>query len=165
MFLVQVHAEVSATARNLLERTLAALIVDTVEQALECFRQIRQFGRGGMLRVAVSVWAQLEVQADTVHQATLEIEFMHQTVVQYVNDSASRTLTEIYTTISNAYAQRQGGIRGADEGLQQELSGVKQTLLEVRRVTTVQFKCFRRPKEKAVAKGQGGRGAEENGRG
>ena len=50
MFLVSVHAEVSATTRNLLERTLAALIVDTVEQALECFQQIKSFGRGGMLR-------------------------------------------------------------------------------------------------------------------
>ena len=80
---------------------------------------------------------------------------MHQTVVQYVNESASRTLTEIYTTISNAYALRQGGTRGADEGLQQELSGVKQTLLETRRITAIQFKCFRRPKDKAAAKGPG----------
>lgn len=73
---------------------------------------------------------------------------MHQTVVQYVNDSASRTLTEIYTTISNAYTQRAGPQRGADEGLQQELGGVKQTLLETRRITAIQFKCFRRPKDR-----------------
>lgn len=58
MFLVSVHAEVSATARNLLERALAALIVDTVEQALACFKQIKSFGRGGMLRVRPGVHVQ-----------------------------------------------------------------------------------------------------------
>jgi exocyst complex component 2 len=59
MFLVSVHAEVSATTRNLLERTLAALIVDTVEQALECFQQIKSFGRGGMLRVKHHLYSAL----------------------------------------------------------------------------------------------------------
>ena len=49
--LVAIHAQVSATSRALLERTLAALIVEIVNEALLCFRQISRFGMGGMLRV------------------------------------------------------------------------------------------------------------------
>lgn len=51
--LVAHHAQVSATSRALLERTLAALIVEIVTEALECFRQISKFGMGGMLRVCM----------------------------------------------------------------------------------------------------------------
>ncbi|KAG8807479.1 hypothetical protein FRC17_004444 [Serendipita sp. 399] len=129
MYLVGVHAEVSAITKNLLERTLTALIVEIVNEALECFRQIKKFGMGGMLR------------------ATLEIEFMHQTLVQYVNESANWTLKEVYTTISKAFARRPG----ADENLQRELDGVKQTLYDTRRITAIEFKCFRRPKDKATS--------------
>jgi hypothetical protein len=54
MYLVTVHAEVSATARNLLDRTLGTLIGEVVDEALQCFRQIPKFGMGGMLRVSDS---------------------------------------------------------------------------------------------------------------
>jgi exocyst complex component 2 len=72
---------------------------------------------------------------------------MHQTLLQYVNESANRTLTDIYTTISKAYTRKQGG----DEDLQRELNGVKKTLNETRRITQIEFKCFRRQKEKEKA--------------
>ncbi|KAG8766243.1 hypothetical protein FRC16_007728 [Serendipita sp. 398] len=52
MYLVGVHAEVSAIAKSLLERTLTTLIIETVNEALECFKQIKKFGMGGMLRVS-----------------------------------------------------------------------------------------------------------------
>ncbi|KAG8825992.1 hypothetical protein FRC18_010152 [Serendipita sp. 400] len=84
MYLVGVHAEVSAIAKSLLERTLTTLIIETVNEALECFKQIKKFGMGGMLR------------------ATLEIEFMHQTLVQYVNESANWTLKELGHEFNNA---------------------------------------------------------------
>lgn len=51
MYLVSVHAHVSAVAKPLLERTLNSLIEDLVEEALACFKQVRRFGMGGMLRV------------------------------------------------------------------------------------------------------------------
>ncbi|KAG9046126.1 hypothetical protein FS842_000992 [Serendipita sp. 407] len=129
MYLVGVHAEVSAIAKSLLERTLTTLIIETVNEALECFKQIKKFGMGGMLR------------------ATLEIEFMHQTLVQYVNESANWTLKEVYTTISKAFTRRPG----AEENLQRELDGVKQTLYDTRRITAIEFKCFRRPKDKTTS--------------
>ena len=49
--LVAIHAQVSATSRALLERTLAALIEEIVNEALLCFQKISRFGMGGMLRV------------------------------------------------------------------------------------------------------------------
>lgn len=51
MTLVGIHAQVTAAAAPLLERTLNALVEDIVEEALRCFRQVKKFGMGGMLRV------------------------------------------------------------------------------------------------------------------
>lgn len=53
MNLVGVHAQVTATAAPLLDRTLNALVEDIAEEALRCFRQVKKFGMGGMLRVGV----------------------------------------------------------------------------------------------------------------
>ncbi|PVG00796.1 hypothetical protein CPB86DRAFT_782356 [Serendipita vermifera] len=128
MYLVTVHAEVSATARNLLERTLGTLIGEIVDEALQCFRQVPKFGMGGMLR------------------ATLEVEFMHQTLVNFINEPAKKTLNDIYTTISNSYDRRSG----REENLQRELNDVKQTLVDIRKMTAIEFKCFRRQKERSA---------------
>lgn len=51
MFLVGVHAQVSSAAAPLLDRTLNALVEDLAQEALRCFRQVKRFGMGGMLRV------------------------------------------------------------------------------------------------------------------
>ncbi|TFY51780.1 hypothetical protein EVG20_g10840, partial [Dentipellis fragilis] len=118
MYLVGAHAQVSAAAPPLLDRALNALVEDLAEEALRCFRQIKRFGMGGMLR------------------ATLEIEFMHQTLSRYVPPPAAKTLADLYTTISQAYARRPG-----DENLQAHLDGVKRTLADTRRATGIEFLC------------------------
>ena len=53
MYLVSVHAQVSRVAEPLLDRTLKTLVEDLAEEALRCFRQVKRFGMGGMLRVSV----------------------------------------------------------------------------------------------------------------
>ncbi|KAG9001171.1 hypothetical protein FRB93_012253 [Tulasnella sp. JGI-2019a] len=128
--LVEYHAQVNSVSKGLLERTMNAFVTDITAEALRCFRQIRGFGMGGMLR------------------ATLEIEFMHQTLQQYVTPTAAQTFTEIYTTISDSYERRPGS---ADQDLQAQLDGVKKTLTEARRATAINFVCFR--KERARAPG------------
>ncbi|EJD54829.1 hypothetical protein AURDEDRAFT_179883 [Auricularia subglabra TFB-10046 SS5] len=125
LFLVGVHAQVNSVAKSLLERTLHALVEDVAREALDCFSKIEKFGMGGMLR------------------ATLEIEFMHQTLVQYVTPAASQTLTQIYAAISQAYTRKPGGT----ENLQLELDGVKRTLSDTRRATAIDFLCFRPPRK------------------
>lgn len=51
IYLVGVHAQVSSAAPGLLDRALGALVDDLSEECLRCFRQVRRFGMGGMLRV------------------------------------------------------------------------------------------------------------------
>ncbi|KAF8273712.1 exocyst complex component Sec5-domain-containing protein [Lactarius quietus] len=128
MYLVGVHAQVSDVAPPLLDRTLNALVESLAEEALLCFKQVKRFGMGGMLR------------------ATLEIEFMHQTLSRYVTTNTGKILSDLYTKISQAYARRPG-----DENLQSNLDGVKRTLSETRRRTGIEFLCFRVTKDKSAA--------------
>src|SRR5258708_31552994 len=51
LYLVGVHAQVNEVAPPLLDRMLNALVESLVEEALRCFRQVKRFGMGGMLRV------------------------------------------------------------------------------------------------------------------
>ncbi|KIJ14534.1 hypothetical protein PAXINDRAFT_100026 [Paxillus involutus ATCC 200175] len=134
MALVEIHAQISRVAEGLLERILHALVEDVAEEALRSFRQVKRFGMGGMLR------------------ATLEIEFMHQTLARYVSAPAAKTLSELYNKISMAYARRPG-----DENLQGNLDSVKRTLAESRRATGIEFMCFRQSKDKSSSKSTSGK--------
>ena len=51
MTLVGVHAQVCNVAEPLLDRTLNGLVEELASEALRCFRQVKRFGMGGMLRV------------------------------------------------------------------------------------------------------------------
>ncbi|KAJ7237307.1 exocyst complex component sec5 [Mycena haematopus] len=133
IYLVTVHAQVSAISEPLLSRTLTTLVDALADQAFQCFLQVPRFGMGGMLR------------------ATLEIEFIHQTLGRYVSPAAAKQLGELYTNISKAYAKRPG-----DEGLQRSLDGVKKTLAETKKATGIEFLCFRATKS-------GGGDKEKNG--
>lgn len=144
MFLVGVHAQVSSAAAPLLERALGALVDDLADECLRCFRQVKRFGMGGMLRVCIDSTPN-EQELTRLHQATLEIEFMHQTLSRHVSTSAAKTLSELYTKISQAYQRRPG-----DENLQGNLDIVKKTLADTRRATGIEFLCFRQTKERSA---------------
>ncbi|KIK70183.1 hypothetical protein GYMLUDRAFT_67436 [Collybiopsis luxurians FD-317 M1] len=133
MYLVGVHAQITSVAESVLERTLNYLAETLAEEALKCFKQVKKFGMGGMLR------------------ATLEIEFMHQTLGKYVTPSAAKTLSDLYNKISQAYARRPG-----DENLQNHLDGVKKTLADTRRATGIEFLCFRQTKTTSSKGGTSG---------
>jgi len=124
-YLVQIHAQISEVARPLLDRALNAIVDQIVQDVLGCFKQVKRFGMGGMLR------------------ATLEIEFLHQTLMRFCTPGAVKTLTEIYETISRAYQRKPG----QTEDLQSELDGVKKTLNDTRRATQIEFLCFKMPKK------------------
>jgi exocyst complex component 2 len=87
---------------------------------------------------------------------------MHQTLARYVSSSAAKTLSDLYNTISQAYARRPG-----DENLQSNLDGVKKTLADTRRATGIEFLCFRQNKDKSGAtrpSGSSSRAKEKVGR-
>ena len=52
MYLVEIHARLSQVAEGLLNRTFHFLVEDLAREMLTCFRQVRRFGMGGMLRVS-----------------------------------------------------------------------------------------------------------------
>jgi exocyst complex component 2 len=56
MYLVGIHAQVISAAEALLDRILNALVNELAEEALRCFRQVKRFGMGGMLRVRMSLY-------------------------------------------------------------------------------------------------------------
>jgi len=119
--LVEVHALVSKVARRLLDRALLTVIEHVAGECLTCFKQIPRFGIGGMLR------------------ATLEIEFMHQTISRYTTGNKTEAiLVEVYNTISKSYAKKPG-----DEQIQTYLGNVKKTLAESRKGTLLAFMCFK----------------------
>ena len=53
MYLVGVHAQITSVAESVLERTLNYLAETLADEALKCFKQVKKFGMGGMLRVCV----------------------------------------------------------------------------------------------------------------
>ncbi|KAN0060309.1 Exocyst complex component S5 [Thecaphora frezii] len=141
LLLVQIHAQVRAVTKPLVTRTILALVEDLAKETLECFTKIPRFGMGGML------------------QATLEIEFIHQTMAQYISDKAEATLKKVYETISHKYQRSAdasdaggSGSGGQQEAeiLKRELERVKKTLMESRKATALEFLCFRkaRPRER-----------------
>ena len=66
---------------------------------------------------------------------------MQQTLGRYVTPTASKTLSDLYNRISQAYSRRPG-----DESLQANLDDVKKTLADSRRSTAFEFLCFKQTK-------------------
>ncbi len=79
--------------------------------------------------------------ADAV-QATLEIEFLHQSVNQYVTPQANDTLSKIYDTISQAYRQQK-----SSDDFHRELDSLKKRLSDSRRATGMETLCFKPRKD------------------
>ncbi|PWN47770.1 hypothetical protein IE53DRAFT_390079 [Violaceomyces palustris] len=136
--LVQVHAQVRSVTKPLVQRTMTALTEELANVTLSCFNEVSRFGMGGML------------------QATLEIEFMHQTLSHHISNQAESTLKQVYETISQKYQQNlvvQGGKEA--EALKNELEAVKRTLVASRKATALEFLCFRKPRSKERESGGG----------
>lgn len=152
--LVVVHASVSsvsphaasgapAGSASLVYRALSALIQELANQCLRAFGHVQRFGMGGMLQVTSRLCCTVQ-RLTTSTQATLEIEFMHQTLAPFVTPEADATMQEIYKKISTAY-ERASGSEGSND-LQEELEALKRTLQMSRRSTALTFLCFRLPK-------------------
>lgn len=91
-------------------------------------------------------------------QATLDVEFISQTLASYTTDAASQTQTDIYQVLD------QKTDNGARMALQEELSGLRIGLKRLREGTRGQFSCFRRVKRGTVASPNLGVDEEHRGR-
>jgi exocyst complex component 2 len=78
-------------------------------------------------------------------QATLDVEFMAQTLASYTTDAASQVQTDIYQVLD------QKTDNAARVRLQEELGSLRSSLKRLREGTKVQFACFRRIKRSGTA--------------
>ena len=78
-------------------------------------------------------------------QATLEIEFIHQTLSAHVSPVAEQQLKKIYELISQKYTREDEA--NTNVSLQAELENVKRILVASRKATALEFLCFRKPRE------------------
>ncbi|KAH8927807.1 hypothetical protein BT69DRAFT_1347031 [Atractiella rhizophila] len=122
--LVLIHAQVSGVTPTLVNRVLERLVYELATITLTCFSKVEAFGMGGML------------------QATLEIEFIHQTLPMFMTPKADETLQKVYATISAKKTRQKDS--GAE--LQKDLEGLKKVLSESRKNTMLQFLAFKKPK-------------------
>ncbi|KAI8825748.1 exocyst complex component Sec5-domain-containing protein [Fimicolochytrium jonesii] len=132
LLLVAVHAQVSGVSRALVVRVLEELTIVLASDVLDSVRQVERFNWGGML------------------QATLEIQFLDQTLTAYSTSTSSQLLTLAYDTIERGHeSEKSDNTTGDKDDL---FKKVKTLLADAKRATEVQFSCFKEQKgdEKGV---------------
>ncbi|KAF1968141.1 hypothetical protein BU23DRAFT_515268 [Bimuria novae-zelandiae CBS 107.79] len=122
--LVLIHTEVSTTSPPLTPRILRALFEVTTKSLINTFQDPR------LSRVGL----------EALMQATLDVEFMSQTLASYTTDRASATQTEIYQVLDGK-TDNEARVR-----LQEELGRLRGVLKGLREGTRVEFSCFKREK-------------------
>lgn len=122
LLLVHVHTEVSTTAAQFTNQILSHMLEQMSSAFLAAFKQRSRYPLAGLM------------------QATLDIEFVAQTMSQYTTKKASDTQSEIYVQLDK------GTTPDASKRLQGELPEMRQVLKKLREGTRSEFLCFKRPK-------------------
>lgn len=120
--LVLVHSQVSTTAPVLTAQVLAHLLEEISRELLEAFKQRQRYTLSSLM------------------QATLDVEFIAQTLSQYSTPQASELQSLIYQELDN----------GTDSDnrmlLQSELPEMRAVLKALREGSRSEFACFRKPR-------------------
>ncbi|KAI0538339.1 exocyst complex component Sec5-domain-containing protein [Xylaria digitata] len=122
--LVLVHTQVSTTAPSLTSQVLSFLLEQISRELLEVFKT----------RSTYDLWALI--------QATLDVEFVAQTLSQYTTEKASTLQSEIYAML-DAKTDNQARNR-----LQDELPSMRELLKRLRDQSRTEFACFKKPRRK-----------------
>ncbi|KAF2634555.1 hypothetical protein P280DRAFT_554492 [Massarina eburnea CBS 473.64] len=117
--LVIVHTEVSTTSAPLTSRILRALFESTSTSLINTFTQLDSCDLSCLM------------------QATLDVEFMAQTLASYTTDKAGQIQTDIYQVLDGK-TDNSARVR-----LQEELGALRGVLKRLREGTRVEFACFR----------------------
>lgn len=117
-----VHAQVCEISKPIVRRVISELLSYLVQDLLSCYRRVDGFSSGGML------------------QATLETEFIHQSLKSYETAFISSTIKLIYDTIEHNMI-RLG--KESPEEMQEMLQKTKELITKARISTSAQFQCFR----------------------
>ncbi|KAG5520198.1 hypothetical protein PMAC_001275 [Pneumocystis sp. 'macacae'] len=118
--LLVVHSQISNIAMNLISRILTSLVKSLSQALYESFQKIDRFSIGGMLQVIV------------------EVEFIKQILETFIDEETFKIFGMIYTHLEEAYHHNDN-----QEVLQNELEKTKNILINYRRITQVQYCCFR----------------------
>lgn len=130
--LVIVHTEASTTSHPLTPRILRALFESTTTSLINTFRSP----------------SLTTISLPQLMQATLDVEFMAQTLASYTTEAASQVQTDIYQVLD------QKTDNAARVRLQDELGSLRSTLKRLREGTKVQFLCFRRVRKEGEERGR-----------
>ncbi|KAF5026715.1 hypothetical protein F66182_1182 [Fusarium sp. NRRL 66182] len=120
--LVLVHSQVSTTAPALTVEVLSFLLEQTSTQLLEAFRRRPRY------------------TLEALMQATLDVEFVAQTLSHYTSERASELQSQIYKEL-DARTDNEARAR-----LQGELSEMRNVLKRLREASKNEFACFKKPK-------------------
>lgn len=139
--LVLVHTEVSRTTPQLLGSVLSTMLEQLSAMLIEAFEKRPRYTLTALM------------------QATLDVEFLSQTLDQYTTKKASEIQNQIYGALDNKTDNE------ARHRLQSGLPEMKALLKKLRGKTAGEFGCFKRPrKAKREGASQGGeRGSREPG--
>lgn len=121
--LVLVHSQVSTTASSLTSQVLSFLLEQTSHQLLDAFRRRPRY------------------PLEALMQATLDVEFIAQTLSHYTTDKASELQGQIYQELDGRTDN------DARAKLQSELPEMRSVLKKLRDSSKNEFACFRRPKK------------------
>lgn len=133
--MVLVHTQVSTTSPSLTQRILSYLLEQASAALLEAFQQRNA--------------QQKKVDLFQLMQATLDIEFIAQTLALYATDKASELQSAIYKELDH------GTDDSARQSLQKELGEMRGVLKKLREGARGEFGCFRRERKRPGMKGRG----------
>jgi len=116
--MVFVHSEVHDTYKAFLGRILSEILTTAALKFLGCLQRVPKFGVGGTLR------------------ATLEVEFVHQTLLSFETRTSKEVFQRIYACIDV-----QGKL--GQEAFKQEIVNIRDILKTARKSTEAQLLCLR----------------------
>jgi len=127
--LVLVHTQVSTTAASLTGQVLSFLLEQTSRELLEAFKTRPRYS------------------LEMLMQATLDVEFVAQTLSHYTTDRASELQSLVYQELDGRTDN------DARTRLQAELPEMRAVLKRLREASKNEFACFRKPKRSATGGG------------
>ena len=120
LLLVYVHTEVSTTAPSLTSQVLSYLLEQISKSLLGAFKSRPRYTQPALM------------------QATIDVEFVAQTLGQYTTDLAAQIQSQVYHELDqNAYSD-------AMKRMQNELGEMKAILKGLKESTRNEFACFKR---------------------
>lgn len=130
--LVAIHTEVTTTAKRLIQQVISYLFEHISLEILDAFRTRAKFPLSSLI------------------QATLDVEFVAQTLSQYTTERASEIQTQIYALLDER-TDNEGRVK-----LPEELDSMKKRLKRMREETKWEFMCFKKERKRGIPRSNTG---------